>query len=183
MRRILTSLALVLLAAMPAKAGLIGTQVSGTLVNPFGDDLFAVAGIPQPATIADPGLEFSTGNTFLSRIEVDFGADRLTLRLVTLQESFLYFPYTATFTFLTPGLVIGVDVERGGTIPLASGPTLSGDVLTFGTQAVSAQEDDVLSVTLALRVGEGTPVPVPGTLVLLGAAMLGLGVARRMRAS
>lgn len=185
MRRIPTALAVLLLAAMPARASLIGTQVTGTFKTVFDDDIFAVAGIPQPAIIAEPGIEFSTGSKFQNRIEADFGAASLTLRFVTLWHVGAYARYTATFTFLTPGIVTGVAVQPGGTIPLYSDPALSGDVLTFRTDFAYVDKGTTLSITLSLfsRLGGGTPVPAPGALALLGASLLGLGVVRRLRAA
>jgi hypothetical protein len=180
MRRFLAVLGVILLTALPAQASLIGTQVNGAFVNPFPADLFA--GNPQPATVTNPGVEFSFSGD--GSAEADFDANSLTIRLIVADflTSFSFFGFDATFDFLTPGLVTGVSVVPGGTVILDVLPVLTGDRLTFSTEGtVGTPGGTTLSVTLLLTTGDSTPVPAPGAIALFGAALLGLGVARTRR--
>lgn len=188
MRQLVTATALLFLAAAPAQASLIGTQVTGSALNFLGYDVFG--SVPQPATIVDPGVEFAIEDVLprvVTRVELDLAANSLVLRKIIVSYTppvlgFVFSPFDVTVTFLSPGLVTGVSVAPGATIPLFAGPTLTGDVLTFTTQSVFLESPGTLVLPLALRLRDRDPVPAPGALALFGLSLLGLGAARALRA-
>ncbi|MFN3287416.1 MAG: hypothetical protein ACK40H_03140 [Sphingomonadaceae bacterium] len=189
MRQLVTATALLFLAAAPAQASLIGTQVTARAYVSFVDiDFFA--SLPQPATVVDPGVEFAledVGPRVVTRLELDLAANSLVLRKILVSFTppvlgFVFFPFEMTVTFLSPGLVTGVSVAPGATIPLFAGPTLTGDVLTFTTQSVFLESPGTLVLPLTLRLRDRDPVPAPGALALFGLSLLGLGAARALRA-
>lgn len=180
MRRSLATLGVVLLAALPAQGSLLGTQIIGAFIDPLGVDIFARN--PQPASVTATGVEFVGPVSAATSIEADFDAATLTVFLTTFAGASSFLAFDASFTFLTPGLVTGVDVLPGGTVGLSVAPALAGDVLTFRTPFISnTPPNTTLSVTLRLSTRAGTPVPAPGALALFGVALLGFAAAARRR--
>jgi hypothetical protein len=182
MRRVIALLGMILLAAPSAQASLIGTQVTGSMIGNI-DNIFGTD--PQTRTVAAPGVEFS-GDLGAATVEADFDANSLTIRLIVGPGNFtsVSFPaFSSSFVFLTSGLVTGVSVVAGGTVPFLGAPTLSGDTLTFTTAPNGGPPNTNLSVTLLLTTrSETTAVPAPAALALFGVALLGLGAVARRRA-
>jgi hypothetical protein len=175
MIRFLLTLGLVAMAALPAQASLIGTQVRGQVLNPRGEDLFA--SIPQPVTVKALGGEFSAFG-----VEADFQADRLVLTFTSAPgNSFIPAPFR--FEFLAPTVVTLATVQPGGTISFLVEPALANNVLTFTSADTPIGNTGSASVTILLetRAPGAVPVPVPGALALFGAALLGLAAAARRR--
>lgn len=175
------AMAFLLVGTASAQASLLNSQVTGSLLTPTGTQGFSAL----PATVGDPAVEFVAGDV-LASIEADFGADSLTIRLITGSNfSNSFFDYDFAFDILSPGLVTGVSVDSGGTVLIdpSGAPLLVGDRLTFSTLGTSfTPPNTTLSVTLRFSTAEPpVPVPTPGTLSLVGAGVLGLGLARSRR--
>jgi hypothetical protein len=177
MRLLFTALAFIALA-LPAQASLIGTQVRGAAVNPLNFDLFAA--LPQPATVTDPGDEFSSRSAVGARVEADVQADRVVLRLVGV-GTVRFFPFAFAFDF-APGLVTAAQLVPNPSLAISAGPALVGDRLTVSSAPTSDSLNGTLTATILLTTR--TPdaaVPAPGALALLGVALLGLAAVARRR--
>ena len=185
MIRTFVALVMLLLTSFGAQAGLIGQQVRGSVLDVNGFDFFAFSGNPQPATVADPAIEFSfQGGSH--KFRADFSDDRLVIQQ---QNDFSGFfsnggtGITFTFEFLTPGLLVAAELLPDPTWPIEGSPVISGNQLTFVANHFLSQGGVPYSATILLTTREpGTPMPEPGTLLLSMAALLGLGLIRQRAA-
>jgi hypothetical protein len=174
MIRFLFALGMVVMAALPAQASLIGTQVKIDVL------LFSAS----QRTVVDPGIEFTQGSAPDDIFTLDFRANSLVLGF-TSGFTAPFGPVNVLVDF-QPGLVTAAAVDGTPTWTLDGPLSFVGDRLIFSTvDNFATQAGQTYSVTILLTTGTtgtpGTAVPVPGALALFGVALLGLAAVARRR--
>lgn len=161
-------------AAVSAHAGLVGntvTQCANSVyagvvtADPAACDLSTAQATPGAAVVG-AGVEFSIG---LNRL-LDFSDNTLTITYIQPVGS----PSPDLFVFDLDIDVLGVSLASLN--PLGVSFTFSGSSL--GVLIGSPLENG----TVVLNIATAGAVPEPTTLALVGAALLGIGAARRRRA-
>jgi hypothetical protein len=175
MHRTIATLATIgLLAAAPASASLLGTTASSAVTNTVG--IFAD---PGSATVG-AGVEFLYRNSpFFVPFSGDVDDARFTLAAV--DGCFCGPPNTAISVTLAKTIAsISVTLNTTTTDDLELGDfTFSGNVLNIFVG--NGQFFPGTIATIDLTFATTSAVPEPAALTLLGAGLLGLGVAARRR--
>jgi len=191
------------LAPTPALASLIGDQILGTMnlmagasnLNLF-DPNTPRGTLPVPATVGS-AVEFQFGDT-LATATADFDASTLSVNMITnfpqdplndlleirmlfedlnwtdvpgILTDFMFvnsdFPSNTTITVFPPGSLPGVvdNDDIGLSIDLISSQFLVGGNFTANFDIIAMH----------------APIPEPGTLLLIGSGLMGIGVGARRR--
>lgn len=179
------SLALALLAASSAQAGLIGQQVTGRLsfnggsINYFDpSNGFVPAGYLNTGgatvTIADPAKEFG----FRDSANLDV-ANFTDTQLIISDQIFSSgaAPWLMTFTSLAPGLFQGLTLVSEGFNPNLT-YSLDADTLTFHWKGTGRKE---ASYEAVFNVASRNNVPEPGSLALLALSLIGVSLSLRRK--
>lgn len=180
------SLALALLAASSAQAGLVGQQVTGRLsfnggsTNYFDPaNGFVPAGYLNTAgttvTIADPAKEFG----FRDGANLDI-ANFTDTQLIISDQIFSNggaAPWLMTFTSVTAGLFQGLTLASENFTPDLT-YSLNANTLTFNWRGTGQAPANFQAV---FNVATSNNVPEPGSLALLALGLVGLGYSLRRK--
>lgn len=177
-----TTLALALLAASSAHAGLIGEQVTGRIsFGGGGTNYFDPANGYVPAgflnvagatvTIADPAQEFGFEDS-ANRDIADFTDSQLVISDEVFSSAA---SWLMTFTSVNAGLFQGLSLVTDNFTPGLT-YSLSGDTITI--QWAGTNSEGNFQAVFDVRTAS---VPEPGALSLLGAGLVALGFCRRRK--
>ena len=166
--------AIFLAVPLSANAGLLGSTVTGTPLFPNTSTLGGTGHAAGPFTVVDPGLEFPEGEPYIlysGNIDI---TDNQIRWIPTVSATYL----TADFNgfmlkFFGAPAITNVVLDPASALAATSISFTSDTVLlNFSGKTVFANEPAIFDVN---------PTPEPGTFVLFGLGLAGLGAVRRWK--
>lgn len=180
LKRILAATAL-LVASFSAQAGYLGQTVQAQAYFPSLPNTFGTA--PVQAVVG-AGLEFANGQ-FTPFFGPSFDFDDTTITITHAQTGHSagdFNGYGFFDVFATIDLIVGVDILSDNTGFFSGDPSrifFDADTVYVNFQSLNFAGTNGPQIVLGVRFG--TSVPEPGSMALVGLALLGLGVGRRLK--